>query len=239
MNCNHTQKNLDEYLDDTLNAEQSGAIELHVNSCGDCSAALEQLRAMRATLRHMPVEPARPGFAADALRVAREAHLAKSNGAVQDNSKPMQGFRHWFTAGFGGALAAGVALWAVFSLLFPVQPIADLPTFNIALNQTRNVSLAINVPDEIDGVTLSVDLPQNFALVGHPGKRTLAWKTRLKKGRNVLTLPVMALEPGEGQLVARVMRDNKSRVLRINLQTIAEGQSSRGFDLSGPTNKLI
>jgi len=239
MNCNHAQKKFDEYLDNTLNAEQFGAIELHINSCSDCNAALEQLRVMRDTLRHMPVEPARPGFAADALRVAREAHLARENSAVQTRSNTVQGFQHWFAAGFGGAVAAGVALWAVFSLLFPVQPVVDLSTFSIALNQTRNVSLAINVPDDIDGVTLSVRLPKNFALVGHPGKRTLAWQTRLKKGRNVLTLPVMALEQGKGQLVARVTHDNKSKALRVNLQTKAKGQTSRGIDLFGPTYKLI
>jgi hypothetical protein len=227
MNCNHTQQNFDEYLDGMLNAEQLAAVESHIESCSGCSAAFEQLRAMRVALRQMPVEPARSGFAQAAMQQARQAHVADSPPIPQPAAKREPFFRHWFAAGFGGAFAAGLALWAVFTVIGPFQPASDMPMFNIAVQQTRNVSLAINVPEDMEDVTLSVELPKNFEISGYRGKQQLAWQTRLKKGRNTLTLPVVALKPGQGQLIARVARDQKSKLLRVNLQAMSADKTSQ------------
>jgi len=123
-------------------------------------------------------------------------------------------------------MAAGLALWAVFTLIGPVQPASELPMFNMAVLETRSVTLAINVPEDMDGVTLTVDLPENFEISGYRGKKQLAWQTRLKKGRNVLTLPVVATKQGQGQLVARVARNQKSKLLRVNLQATSADKTS-------------
>ena len=232
MNCDHIQQYFDEYLDGMLDTEQLVAIETHINRCSGCGAALEELRAMRHALRQMPVEPARSGFAQAALQQARQAHVADTTPHPRPAVEREPFFRHWFAAGFGGAFAAGLALWAVFTVIGPFQPASDSPMFSIAMQQTRNVSLAINVPEDMDGVTLSVELPQNFEIAGHRGKQRFAWRTQLKKGRNVLTLPVVALKQGQGQLVATITRNRKSKLLRVNLQAIpADKTSQRVVDL--------
>lgn len=227
MNCDHIQKNFDEYLDGMLDTEQLAAIETHIHACSGCGAAFEKLRTMRHALRQMPVEPARSGFAQAALQQARQTHVANTPPYPRPAAIRKPFFRHWFTAGFGGAVAAGLALWAVFTMIGPFQPASERPMFNIAVQQTRNVSLAISVPEDMEGVTLSVELSKNFEIAGHRGKQRLAWQTQLKKGRNVLTLPVVALKQGQGQLVARIARNHKSKLLRVDLQAIPADKSSQ------------
>lgn len=227
MNCNQIQQNLDEYVDGTLDNNQLADIDLHIRSCHDCCEALEQLRVLRDALRQMPVEPARSGFAQAALMQARQVNAIQSTPHPRPAVKREPFYRHWFAAGFGGAFAAGLALWAVFTLIGPIQPASEMPMFSIAVQQTRNVSLAINVPEEMDGVTLSVELPENFEIAGHRGKQQLAWQTRLKQGRNVLTLPVVALTQGQGQLVAKVVRNQKSKMLRVNLNAVSADKTSQ------------
>ena len=226
MNCRDRQELIAEYLNGELATAQNTEMTAHVNSCGQCKAALEQQKALRNALRQMPVEPARSGFAQAALQHARLAHATEKTPHPQPVTKHQPIFRHWFAAGFGGAMAAGMALWAVFSLIGPFQPASELPMFTVSVQQTRNVSVAINVPEDMDGVTLTVALPENFELSGHHGKRQIAWQTRLKKGRNVLTLPVLATAQGQGQLVARVARDQQSKLLRVNLKAVSADKTS-------------
>jgi len=226
MNCKDQHVLFDEYLDGELNESQSASLTAHVETCGTCKARLAQHQALRDALRQMPVEPARSGFAHSALRQARLAYAAEKIPHPQPVVKQQPFFRHWFAAGFGGAMAAGLALWAVFTLIGPVQPASKLPMFNMAVLETRNVTLAINVPEDMDGVTLTVELPDNFEISGYRGKHQLAWQTRLKKGRNVLTLPVKAVGKGQGQLVARVARNQESKLLRVNLQATSADKNS-------------
>jgi hypothetical protein len=227
MDCKDRQNHFDEYLEGTLGEVQSAGLAAHIGSCGDCMASLHQLQVLRGALRQMPVEPARSGFTQAALQRARQAHVVHHSPRHRPDAKRQPFFGHWFAAGFGGVFAAGLVLWAVFTMIGPVQTASDVPMFNIAVQQTRNVSLAINVPEDMEGVVLSVDLPENFEISGYRGKQQLAWQTRLKKGRNVLTLPVIALKQGQGQLVARVARNQKSKLLRVNLQAMSADKTSR------------
>ena len=227
MNCRDRQNSFDEYLDGLLDNQQQADLKAHVESCSNCKAQLQQQLVLSEALRQMPVEPARSGFAQAALQRARQAHVVQNTPHPHPVAKREPFFKHWFAAGFGGAFAAGLALWAVFTVIGPFQPASDVPMFSIAVQQTRSVSLAINVPEDMDGVTLTVELPKNFEISGYRGKQQLAWQTRLKKGRNVLTLPVVALEQGQGQLVARVARHQKSKLLRVNLQAMSADTTSQ------------
>ena len=226
MSCTNHQDLFDEYLDGDLGESQSAQLLSHIEACGACQTKLEQLLVLRNALRQMPVEPARAGFAQAALRQARLAHAAEKSPNPQATGSREPFFRHWFVAGFGGAMAAGLALWAVFTLIGPVQSISEPPMFKLAVLETRDVNLAINVPEDMDGVTLTVELPENFEISGYHGKQQLAWQTRLKKGRNVLTLPVVAMKQGQGQLVARVAHNQKSKLLRVNLQANSADKTS-------------
>ena len=59
-------------------------------------------------------------------------------------------------------------------------------------------------------------------LDGYPGRRELAWQTSLKKGQNILDLPIMAIGVGQGELLAQLNYDGTVKILRVVLKTIAD-----------------
>jgi len=72
MSCKDNAKLLDGYLDGELDLPAALALEDHLQSCGQCKAALERLRALRSALRRHAVLEAAP----DALRKRVAAQFA-------------------------------------------------------------------------------------------------------------------------------------------------------------------
>ena len=90
----------------------------------------------------------------------------------------------------------------------------------VALNDVQTVRLSFDAANDIESVALSIGLPQNIEIQGYPGQKQLAWKTRLEKGQNILALPVMAIDKGQGELVAELSYGDKKQTLRIVLKTL-------------------
>ena len=53
MNCQEIQKNLSSYVDGVLSSEEKKLVEGHLTSCGQCSAALADLRKAKDLLRNL------------------------------------------------------------------------------------------------------------------------------------------------------------------------------------------
>jgi hypothetical protein len=217
MKCQTTKLMLDEYLDGTLFAKTRDELLHHLDSCQACQRDLAELELLRDELRDMPVLPARENFASEAIAAA------VGGNAADTNRRP--GFMHWFGAGFAGALVAGLMLWGLVAVYPPVQPQSPKASFNIALYQPKKISLAFNAPANINNVMVSIELPQQFEVVGHAGRRVLSWKTNLKKGRNILTLPVIAKGEGKGVMVARLSRNKETKTVQVLLTTGKPGLS--------------
>ena len=207
MKCNDAKYMLDDYLGNALSIPEREQLIRHTESCAGCHKELRALELLQSALRDMPVEPAREFFARQVLR----------NATGKQHRSP--GFMHWFGAGFAGAMVAGLVLWGVVATFQPWQSPAPVAAFSIALNQQRSISLAFNAPKDVQGVTVSIDLPEQFEVLGHEGRRKLTWKTDLKKGRNILRLPVIAKARGKGTMVARLSRKQQVKTLHILLAT--------------------
>lgn len=222
MNCTQTQNLIDEYLNGSLHGAELKAVAQHLLNCAACHRRVESHEALRRALVEMPVEPASAGFAARVMGQA--AHAAHGTaGGVSKNAGVIaalrRGMSHWFVAGFGGALTAGFALWTLMALWMPVTP--GLPEVTLAVNQTQKVRLAFNAPVALEGVRLIIELPENVSLIDKPGRRTVRYKVRLRKGRNVLVLPVVASTSGESHLVATIIRNDNRKVFRIRVNAIS------------------
>jgi len=217
MYCQTVKLMFDEYLDGMLPARQRDDLVRHLDSCPACQRDLAGLETLRQGLREMPVEPARENFAIEAIAAA------VGNNVPVTQDRP--GFLHWFGAGFAGALVAGLVLWGLVTIYPAVQPQSPTASFNIALYQPQKISLAFNAPADISNVMVSIELPQQFEVVGHAGRRLLSWKTNLKKGRNILTLPVVAKSEGNGVMIARLSRDKETKTLQVLLTTEKPGLS--------------
>lgn len=209
MQCKDVKNLLDDYIDGTLDASHRQQLVRHTESCAGCQQQLAAYESLRGALREMPVEPARENFAAEAMRAALSSRKA--------SRQQHPGFLHWFGAGFAGAMVAGLALWGVIFGFQPWQQPAPAASFSIAVHQQKNIALAFNAPADVKGVTVSINLPEEFELAGRKGRRQLTWTTDLKKGRNVLRLPVVATGKGKGMMVAELKRDKRVKTLRILL----------------------
>jgi hypothetical protein len=127
----------------------------------------------------------------------------------------------WMAAGFGGAIAAGLAAWVVsaFLLSAPGLPEAEapIPGVTMALEEPRKVNLVFSSGSALETATLTVSLPPGVELQGFPGQREITWETSLEQGKNVLPLTLVALTPAGGELLARLEHDNRSRTFRLQL----------------------
>ena len=128
----------------------------------------------------------------------------------------------WLMTGFGGALAAGLALWLIggFFLTTPNLPTTDpdIPGITMTLEEPRTVNLVFASATDLDSATLTVTLPDGIELAGFPGQREIAWQTSLKQGKNFLPLELIAVSPVGGEVLARLEHDDRDRTFRLRVE---------------------
>lgn len=217
MNCKQIQQHVDDYLDGMLTSEQLIEVEQHIQQCTDCRQVYDDAKTVQNMLQNLPVVQARDGFFTEAMQQAR-----KANGVKKTSPK-----KSWWIASGGGALAASLVLMSSVGL-WRAETNSDVPTIanvEVALHQVRTLDVVFNSPVEIAEVTFTMTVSDNLALANYPNKKQLEWKTSLKQGRNRLSLPVMAMAEGEGEIHA-VMNDGKSKkVFRMVVKVGANGVS--------------
>lgn len=198
MNCNQFQSRLDDFIEGTLAGLAAQAAQEHFEQCAECRQRVANEKRLLASLRNLPVEPPSPDFAARALRKARQRH------------RPGRGA---FAAGFGSAAAIALLIWAVAG---QVQTSAT-DGIRLAVAQPHQVNLVFDVPKDIAGAELVMELPAHVELAGYPGRKKLTWRTDLARGRNVLTLPIVGRASTEGELIAHISYGSKEQSFRVRL----------------------
>ena len=127
----------------------------------------------------------------------------------------------WLLAGFGSAIAAGLAIWIMSGLLpgTPNMPGADgnIPGVTIALEQPRTVNLVFASATTLDAATLTLTLPDGIELDGFPGQREVSWETSLAAGKNRLPLKLIARSTAGGELTARLEHKDRDREFRLRV----------------------
>ncbi len=202
MNCNQAQAQLDDYLDRNLSAIQQNALQQHLNSCIHCQQKFERAQKIQWALFDLPVPKPSPDFSRHAFNFLHTARTRAS---------------HWFAAA-GGALAATLALWLVFTPTAQ-QPPSSIETVQIrvAPNQVQTVNMVFHSATDIDQATLRIELPDNLQLAGAPQRRLIEWTTRLKKGGNRLSLPVIATDTRTARLMTRVSYNNQDKIFYVDV----------------------
>jgi hypothetical protein len=233
MNCTDFNKVFDDYRDGEVDAATQAECDAHRAGCAACQAQFAADEAMRAGLRAMPVIGPAEGFVDRALHNAVQRNVAHHH-------------RHGFMVGFGSAAVAALALWVVFGW-FPgelptggsgantvasntgsqadSESSAAMPELSIALNEQRDIKLAFYSGQELKGARITIQVPDNVALVGYPGRRELSWETNLAKGDNTLRLPVLATQVARGELIANIQYGGQTKTLKVRLRTGAANGS--------------
>ena len=247
MKCDEAQILIEDHLDGLLDSTQTGALTVHIRQCRDCADSLKRAQQFRQMLKNAPLPPPSAGFVDRALRNAVQQGRAAHHTSHLHHHSHKQGF----VKGFGTAIAAGVALWAVVSLFptqqpaFDQQPLAQAPlatptqvsqsadtlladnSISISLYEPTNVRLAFHAVNAVQGATITISLSDNLELVGYSNRHTLEWTTDLRAGDNVLTLPIKALNPQAGKIVAQVTHNNLKKFIELNLDVRQENNEPK------------
>lgn len=209
MKCNEIEIVVDEYLDDQISNGEQELIEQHVRSCNSCRHFYAEAKRIKQMLNDLPVEEPAQDFEQRMFTVVRRQYP--------------QHIRNNFKAGFATAVAASLAIWFAASVFVPETTEPMLDVVSIGLEESRDLKLVFTSVEDIQQASMHIELPDNIELLGYPGQKMLAWKTRLDKGQNVLTLPVQALGKVKGELVARVDYGDKQKTYRLMLKTANGG----------------
>lgn len=231
---------------DEQGAELQVAFDAHRAACADCQASYESEISLLTGLQQMPVPTPTADFA-DRVLGAAVAQTAQHNVQKKNVQKKGEQHRQGFLLGFGSAAVAAMALWVVVGV-FPVANAPEgttsdetvvasaasnsgtqSPALSIALNQQQDIKLAFYSGEPLKGAKITIRLPENVALVGYPGRRQLSWTTNLKKGDNLLRLPVIAMQIARGDLVADIEYGDQLKTLTVSLEANVSDTSRNGF----------
>jgi hypothetical protein len=208
MTCNRITIDLDTLLDGELAAGPARRLEQHAAECLECGRLLARGRALQTALRAQPIPEPTAEFLAAALQRAKQpVHVRGGRGAQ-------------VVAGLSGALAAGIVAVVVTALWMRAPSNdagGDLSVVNMTVNETRTVNLVFAAASSLEGVSLTVELPQGVEVQGYAGRRELGWSTRLHAGNNVLALPLIAVGSGGGQLVAHLRHGDDAKTFVVTI----------------------
>ena len=206
MNCNDVANLLDEHRTLNLSPFQQDEIEGHVARCEDCRNAARAARVLH-RYGEAPTPAPRPGFMEAAMR---QAKIQSRAGAGRRS--------FWWGAAFGGALAASLAVAAV--LLLPADspnPRGDSPAVRMALNEVRNLHVAIESAQALRDIEIRVELSGGIRLDRADGRRTVIWRTDLAAGINRLTVPVAAVDRMGGDIQVDLIHEAKRKRLSVHV----------------------
>lgn len=137
--------------------------------------------------------------------------------AIQVGSKKQR--RRWVLTGFGGAVAAMLAIWIVSGVFFtsPDTGEVGVPTVTMTLEQPRTLNLVFASATALENATMTVILPEGFEIDGFGPQREITWETSLQEGKNVLPLTLVATRPVSGELLATLKHEDDYKTFRLQM----------------------
>ena len=184
----------------------------HLATCRDCRNAAHALAVLRAD-RDIPIRGPGP----ESLERAIARASADGGVAAPLTRANLGGF--WLGVVAGGAMAAALALAVVLVPRGTEPPAARTPQVTLNVNEERDVSVALNSPEPLENAEISIELRGDIGLRGFAGRRELRWSTNLERGSNQLTLPLVALGAGGGQVLVQVQHGDKRRSFVVDVST--------------------
>jgi len=212
MTCSLINKQLDDYVDVQLDVADTRLLDEHVAHCADCQEVLDRERALRASLKEygdssMP-QPDVAFF---------DRALAK---AAQSGTRGQR--NRWVMTGFGGAIAAALAVWMIGGTFFATAELGEpvIATIAMVIEEPRTVNLVFSSAIPLTDATLTITLPEGIEVMGFQGQREIVWMTSLKEGKNILPLTLIATSPLGGELLATLQHADDDRSFRVQVTVI-------------------
>lgn len=127
--------------------------------------------------------------------------------------------RRVWLRGFGTAIAASLALFAV-TLMLMKDPQTSIPSVTMELAEPQTVNLVFASATVLRDATLTVTLPEGVDLAGFEGEREVTWMTSLQPGKNVLPLSLVASSAQGGEVLATLVHEDDDRTFRLRVTVI-------------------
>jgi anti-sigma factor RsiW len=212
MTCTLITEQLDDYLAGDLAADQVASLDQHASECGSCQQIVEQQRSLQARLKEYAASSMPQP---DAAFYDRALARAAQTGTKQQRNR-------WVLTGFGGAMAAALAIWMIGGMFFntPEMVNPSVPGVTMALEEPRTVNLVFSSAEALANATMTVMLPPGVEIEGFQGQREITWMTSLKEGKNVLPLILIATTPHGGELLATLQHEDDDRLFRVQVTVI-------------------
>lgn len=204
MNCEFVADKIPMLAAGELPEEERRSCMNHVATCEDCADALQGATAMR-TMRSQTTEGTPAGMFERVMRRTSERHET--------------GQRFWLGAGFGGAIAASLlaVAFALGMLAVPEEP--AVAEFYVSMEEARSMHVAIEADRPLQDATISIMLSGDVQIDGFGDRRELSWTDSLDAGVNKLTLPLIAIGQGGGQMVVRLDHPDSEQLFVVQLRT--------------------
>ena len=212
MNCKLIAEQIDDFLDGELAAAESQRLETHVSTCASCEAIITKERELRDMLQDYG-ESTMP--CADAAFFDRSIAIAAQTGTRRQRNR-------WVMTGFGGAVAAAMALWIVSGVFFSAPSITEptVPSVTMTLEQPQTLNLVFASAEVLENATMTVFLPEGVEVAGFAGQREITWMTSLDEGRNILPLTLIATSPVGGEILATLRHEDDDKSFRLQVTII-------------------
>jgi hypothetical protein len=212
MSCEKIQCLLNDYVDNELPVLHVEVVRKHCDSCETCASKLEGLMALKLALKTLPVPQPSQGF---------EKRVIKA--AIQDASSAerMAGKQGSLVKFAVAAMISAVALWA--GLFYQSSGIDESQVFVKVGNEVRTIKVAIDADKPLEAVSLRVDLSDNLELAGFGSKKQITWNADLHKGVNIISLPIIGIAQGKGDVTTRIRLNGKEKIMRIQTQYTPPG----------------
>lgn len=219
MDCTGFRQQLGPSLDGELAPIAAAEHAAHATACDACGRVLAAEQELRSQLKDLSVPPMRATFPSEAFRRVREIHGVQ----VPDRRRDI-------LVGLSGAAAAASCIAvALLALRAPGTGTESSPstiagaayeTVSLSPGDVEAVRLRIEAPRDLTNVRFSIELPDQVWLADQPGLRAIAWDGSLRKGENILELPLVAQAGATGTMTARVSWGDFQKRLQTRLVTV-------------------
>ena len=217
ITCQQIEQDLDDLLAGTFPLLLADAMHAHMSSCTKCKKLFDQEGRIITLLAQQKVPTMREDFAKQALAVARSRYEASVDAGKNTVSHTNNGHSSFF-ARFGYALATVAVSWIAITQFISINHNADpIQTVSMSVGEVKNVHLVFNSPESMDNVMVAITLPEHTKIQGRSGVSKLLWSTSLKKGKNIISIPVVAEQDKNGEIITRISSGEKSKIFKVRL----------------------
>lgn len=215
MNCKQAQLIIDDYVDDYLTDFHRNAVESHFEECNRCRCRFNERRNLVAELGNLPKLAGPSTDFRHRVLQARQQQITMSKRRKQ-----------WLQVGTLTSMAASFLIGIAVSIYVYIGDRSfEETTGDIVTNEVevipeithKVITVLFNSKASLGNVKFSVTPPESVDIEGFVGERTVVWNGKLKKGENILKIPLIVNRGSSSSLLVCIEHNREKRKFFVSL----------------------